>query len=427
MFRMKTNEQYSLVVELYNRDYTTWERQQTYVNGTGMWVESNNTSKYQYHYGSSNTLYYTKTLIRFKKTCSLPPVFVYFTINFDDKGGDLNSYPKEFKNQIYLVAYGVEGLTDHVDSEVYDAHEAFEIDKTKMKMLVPLDMNNKKIMNTNFDLKFRDLFKIIKCYVPPPSETNYGILKRKSDNQNVAFSNPVVIHAIIVKKIITNVKEYLEIVTRSIGAHVRLSLFNHPHTRLEIFETGIRVFRFYGTGDKTIRCRYYSNRYVICPSNKMKKDIFEFNHIDNLLSEDEIKTIKEFYEYYHKKFWCFKKTYKHFKILDESINISGILLMIIGTISGGLTMNPIILGVINGFGILLTNVGKMKGYKKKIEMTNIAFTTYEKVLVELRSALRGDKFDKDLFIDKMKVIDEMIIDQTPLADKFTKKYDKKYK
>ena len=100
--------------------------------------------------------------------------------------------------------------------------------------------------------------------------------------------------------------------------------------------------------------------------------------------------------------------------------------MIIGTISGGLTMNPIILGV-NGFGIVLTNVGKMKNYKTKIEMTKIAFTTYEKVLVELRSFLRGDEFDNDLFIDKMKVIDEMIIDQTPLADKFTEKYDKKYK
>ena len=148
----------------------------------------------------------------------------------------------------------------------------------------------------------------------------------------------------------------------------------------------------------------------------MKKDIFEFNHIDNLLSEDEIKTIKEFYEYYHKKFWWFKTTYKHFKILYESINIFGIVLMIIGKISEGLTMNP----TINGVGIVLTNVGKMKNYKKKIEMTKIAFTTYEKVLVELRSALRGDEFDKDLFIDKMKVIDGMIIDQTPLADKFTK-------
>ena len=56
----------------------------------------------------------------------------------------MNTYPKEFKNQVYIVAYRIEGLTDHVDSEVYDAHEAFEIDKTKMKMLVPLDMNGRK-------------------------------------------------------------------------------------------------------------------------------------------------------------------------------------------------------------------------------------------------------------------------------------------
>ena len=53
---MKTNESYSLVIELYNRDYETWQRQQTYVNGTGMWVENNSTTKYQYSYGSSNTL-----------------------------------------------------------------------------------------------------------------------------------------------------------------------------------------------------------------------------------------------------------------------------------------------------------------------------------------------------------------------------------
>ena len=160
----------------------------------------------------------------------------------------------------------------------------------------------------------------------------------------------------------------------------------------------------------------------------MTHDIFEFNHTDSLLSEEEITTLKEFYKYYHKKFWCLKKTFKHFKIIDESITISGILLVIIGTISGGLTLNPNVLGVINGFGILLTNFGKMKNYKKKIEMRKIAFTSYEKVLVELRSAsVRADEFNKEQFIDKMKVIDEMIIDQTPLADKYVKLYDKKYK
>ena len=163
MFRMKTNETYSLMVERYNRDYKTWQREQTFVNGTGIWVRTYNTTKLQYPYGVNNTLYYTKTLIKFKKTSSSAPVFVYYTVHFDDKGGDLNTYPEDFINQIYLVAYGVEGWLDNVEPEVYDAHEAFEIDKTKMKMLVPLDMNNQRIMNTNFDLKFRDIFKIFEC------------------------------------------------------------------------------------------------------------------------------------------------------------------------------------------------------------------------------------------------------------------------
>ena len=54
-------------------------------------------------------------------------------------------------------------------------------------------------------------------------------------------------------------------------------------------------------------------------------------------------------------------------------------------------------------------------------MTKIAFTTHEKVLVELRSALRGDEFNKNEFIKKIKIIDEIIIDRTPLADKYIKK------
>ena len=209
MFRMKRNESYSLMVELYNRDYKTWQRQQTYVNGTGMWVISNNTTKYQHQYGSSGDLYYSKTLIKFKKTSSSPPIFVYFTVHFDDNGGDMNTYPKDFKNQVYLLAYGIEGETDHVDSEVYDAHEAFEIDKTKMKMLVPLDMNGQSIMNTNYDLKFGDLFKVIKCYV---SLANRYRFFKKSDNQLLILNLPVVLHGFTfynTKKLDNNLKIYV--------------------------------------------------------------------------------------------------------------------------------------------------------------------------------------------------------------------------
>ena len=154
------------------------------------------------------------------------------------------------------------------------------------------------------------------------------------------------------------------------------------------------------------------------------KDIFEFNHIDKSLSESNVKTLKDFYSRYHKKYWCFKRSYRSYKFLDDIFTISGICLVTIGTIAGGITLNPVVLGVVNGAGVIVTGIGKKKNYKRKIEMSRIAFTTYEKILVELRAALRGDEWDKEEFVNCMKLIDEMIIDQTPIADRFASRYNK---
>ena len=249
MFRMKTNESYSLIVELYNRDYKTWQRQKTFVNGTGMWNIDNNSIKEQYHYGSSNTLYYTKT-------SSSPPVFVYYTVHFDDDGGDLNTYAKEFKNQVYMVAYGVEGLTDHVDSEVYDAHEAFEIDRRKMKMLVGYDMNGKKMMNTNFDLKFGDLFKIENCLLhnnPPSSQNLHKILRKRNNNLLVPFniSVPVVLHSFILSSfnIKLNDKAFIEIGERMTNKITRINIKNLNPIMFQIYKNGINQIHFYNTGN----------------------------------------------------------------------------------------------------------------------------------------------------------------------------------
>ena len=154
------------------------------------------------------------------------------------------------------------------------------------------------------------------------------------------------------------------------------------------------------------------------------KDIFEFNHIDKSLSESEIKTLKDFYSHYHKKYWCFKRSSKRYKFLDDVFTISGICLVAIGTISGGITLNPVVLGIVNGAGVFVAGIGKKNNYKRKIEMSRIAFTTYEKVLVELPAALRGDEWNKEDFVDRMKLVDEIIIDQTPIADRFDSRYKK---
>ena len=97
------------------------------------------------------------------------------------------------------------------------------------------------------------------------------------------------------------------------------------------------------------------------------KDIFEFNHIDKSLSESDINTLKDFYKHYHKKYWCFKKCYKSYKFLDDVFTISGISLVAIGTITGGITLNPVILGVINGSGIIVAGIGKKKISREKLK------------------------------------------------------------
>lgn len=60
-------------------------------------------------------------------------------------------------------------------------------------------------------------------------------------------------------------------------------------------------------------------------------------------------------------------------------------LIVIGTVAGTLTLNPAILGSISGAGLALKTYSETKDYKRKIEMSKYAFTTYQKVLLDLRT------------------------------------------
>ena len=176
-FPLDNNQEYTLSIEMYNKDYETWNRQLTYINADTAWIESYHTQKFQHHYQENGVIYYTKTLIRFKKTSTSTPNFIYITYHFDDNGGDMSTYPKEFANQVYILAYGSRGIFNHLDSAVYDKHQAFEIEKTKMKMLVPLDMNNKKILNIPNTSSINLFGKIINNYFTLSStqESNINI------------------------------------------------------------------------------------------------------------------------------------------------------------------------------------------------------------------------------------------------------------
>ena len=152
-----------------------------------------------------------------------------------------------------------------------------------------------------------------------------------------------------------------------------------------------------------------------------KENIFHFNHIDKSKTKEEIQEIKELYKYYHYKYWCYRQAFKYFKKLNLLLNMSSTGLIVIGTVAGGLTANPAIIGSISGVGLALKAFSEIKDYKKKF-----AYTTYDKVKVGLNTSLRGGTFDEDDFRKEVTVLNETIVDFTPLVTKFERQYGKKF-
>ena len=124
----------------------------------------------------------------------------------------------------------------------------------------------------------------------------------------------------------------------------------------------------------------------------MKQSIFDFNHIDPHIQEEELKEIKNLFRFYHKRFWCLKRAHSRFKENESAHEFDSSGLVAIGAIAGGVTMNPIVLGVISGVGLIVKTASEMKNLKSKIEMSKFAFTTYEKTLSDLRFCFARRKF-----------------------------------
>ena len=155
------------------------------------------------------------------------------------------------------------------------------------------------------------------------------------------------------------------------------------------------------------------------------KDFFYFNHIDPTIDEETKKELKEMYKYYHKLWWCHKKTVARLKKINLVIDLASVSLITAGTIAGAVTLNPITLGTITGAGLLLKTASEIKQYSNKIAMFKIGLSTYEKTLVDLRSFLRGKEYSREDFIFKMNLVDGDLADLYSIPEKFFEKNMKK--
>ena len=157
-----------------------------------------------------------------------------------------------------------------------------------------------------------------------------------------------------------------------------------------------------------------------------KKKIFSWNHISEKLNENQIEELKALYKNYHRLFKCYHWKYKKLRRLKISLQLSSISLTVIGTITGSVTLNPVVGGTVVGAGVIIQGYLAKTNLLQRIGKCRLAYTSYEKIMVQLRSFMRGIPYDENVFLSDIKIIDDMIIDQCPSADEYSEKYNKKF-
>ena len=165
------------------------------------------------------------------------------------------------------------------------------------------------------------------------------------------------------------------------------------------------------------------NKYYIMYSymNNKKRNIYGFNHISVKLNPHDVDKLQSLYKNYHKLFKCYQWKYLKLKKIHMSLHISSITLTVVGTITGSVTLNPIVAGCVVGAGVVIQGYLAKSNIVQLIAQCRLAYTSYEKILIQLKSYLRGLEYDMKILLSDIKIIDEMVIDQCPSADDFSKK------
>ena len=158
----------------------------------------------------------------------------------------------------------------------------------------------------------------------------------------------------------------------------------------------------------------------------MRNKVIEFNHISNSLNQDEINMLKKLYKSYHKSQICYRRKYKRLRRLKITLEMSSIFLTSLGAIIGSITLNPIILGALTAPGIMIQAYLTKSDLNNRVDRCKFAFTSYEKVLIQIKTYLRGVKYNESDFFTDRKVLDDIISDQCPSITKLHSKYDKLY-
>ena len=153
-----------------------------------------------------------------------------------------------------------------------------------------------------------------------------------------------------------------------------------------------------------------------------------FQVADLSLKPDVLHTLDSLYAFYHRQWWCYSQMYRVFKPRQALLNGVDLLVLAAGMIAGSICENSIVVTCLAAWGTVLKGWNDFKKFPIQVDRCQFAYTTYAKILTELRTYARGIPFDEDTFLVKVQKLDDTITDFSPaISDECTQKYHRRFR
>ena len=156
-----------------------------------------------------------------------------------------------------------------------------------------------------------------------------------------------------------------------------------------------------------------------------KKSVFNWNHISDELSEEQVEELKSYYQTYHKKCWAYKQaliSFKKWRLLGNSLSI----VFASGGFASSIATGGISLIAISTAALLIQGWMKHKDLDLKIQNCTYAYQSYQLLLNEIKDMMRSGKFNSPHIYNTTKNIDDYVTDNSPIVDKYLTKYNDKF-
>ena len=132
------------------------------------------------------------------------------------------------------------------------------------------------------------------------------------------------------------------------------------------------------------------------------------------MEPDFVRRLNVLYGFYHRQWWCYRHRWNRFKLYHTLLNGLALFLVATGMIVGPVLKNSVLVACLAAVGPFVKGWNDFKHYRLKLMMSQFAYTTYAKVLTELRTYVRGMPPDGlDSLLIKMQTLDDIIVDFTP--------------